>query len=133
MDKALRLLAKLKNSIVKDEDLARAAWRAAIGERLEAHARFRELHYQTLIVEVDDRVWQGQMHALEKQILDKLQRLLGRRLATRIEYRVAAPRRQPGRAEAWEFQLAPQDAEASRITDPGLRRVYLKSKRKAAG
>jgi hypothetical protein len=133
MDKALRLLGKLKNDLVGDEELARAAWRAAVGDRIEAHARFRGLVRDRLVVEVDDRVWQSQMMSLERPILDKLERMLGKRIARQIEYRIAIPRMQPQVEEGESFELRVQDAEAARIKDPGLRRVYLRSKKRAAG
>lgn len=133
MDKALRLLGKLKNGVVSQEELARAAWRAAVGDRIEAHARFRELVRDRIVVEVDDLVWQKQMHTLERQILSKLERLLGRVVARQIEYRVAIPRKQPVVAETPTFELKLQDAEANKIGDVGLRRVYLRSKRRASG
>lgn len=133
MDKALRLLGKLKNGVVGDEELARAAWRAAVGDRIEAHARFRELVRDRIVVEVDDRVWQSQMHTLEKQILGKLDRLLGKVVARQIEYRIAIPRPQPAVEDGAAFGLTIQDPEAARISDPGLRRMYMKSKRRASG
>jgi hypothetical protein len=133
MDKALRLLGKLKNEVVGNEELARAAWRAAVGDRIEAHARFRELVRDRIVVEVDDRVWQSQMHTLEKQILAKLTRLLGKPVARQIEYRIAIPKPLPQMDAAQDFRLAPKDVEAGKIGDPGLRRMYLKSKRRASG
>jgi hypothetical protein len=133
MDKALRLLGKLKNNLVCDEELARAAWRAAVGDRIEAHARFRELVRDRIVVEVDDRVWQSQMHALERQILSKLERMLGKVVARQIEYRIAIPRLQPQSEGALDFQLRSKDPEADRIGDHGLRRMYLRSKRRASG
>lgn len=133
MDKALRLLGKLKNDLVGDEELARAAWRAAVGDRIEAHARFRELIRDRIVVEVDDAVWQSQMHTLERQILGKLQRLLGKVVARQIEYRIAIPRPKAQQEDGSGFQLAAVDAEAAKISDPGLRRMYVRSKRRAAG
>ncbi len=133
MDKALRLLGKLKNEVVGNEELARAAWRAAVGDRIEAHARFCELVRDRIVVEVDDRVWQSQMHTLEKQILAKLARLLGKVVARHIEYRIAIPKIRPKIDCAQDFRLEPKDVEAGRIGDPGLRRMYLKSKRRASG
>jgi hypothetical protein len=132
MDKALRLLGKLKNEVVGNEELARAAWRAAVGDRIEAHARFRELVRDRIVVEVDDRVWQSQMHTLEKQILSKLSRLLGKVIARQIEYRIAIPKPGPQVDASQDFRLEPKDVEAGRIADPGLRRMYLKSKRQAS-
>ena len=133
MDKALRLLGKLKNDVVGNEELARAAWRAAVGDRIEAHARFRGLVRDRIVVEVDDRVWQSQMHTLEKQILEKLSRLLGKVIARQIEYRIAIPKLVPETVGVAGFRLESKDVEAGKIGDPGLRRMYLKSKRRASG
>ena len=133
MDKALRLLGKLKNKVVSEEELARSAWRAAVGERIEGHARFRELVRDRIVVEVDDLVWQGQMTTLERQILGKLNRLVGKVIARQIEYRVAIPRLKPQAATEVDFQLELKHPEARKISDPGLRRVYLNSKRRASG
>ena len=116
-----------------DEELARAAWRAAVGDRIEAHARFRELIRDRIVVEVDDHVWQSQMHTLEHQILGKLQRLLGKVVARQIEYRIAIPRPTAQLEDGSGFRLAVVDPEAARISDPGLRRMYVRSKRRAAG
>lgn len=133
MDKALRLIGKLKSNLVSDEELARAGWRAAVGDRIEAHARFRELLRDRIVVEVEDKVWQSQMYSLEGQILAKLERLLGRRVARQIEFRIAIPRPRPASEGLAEFQLQSRDPEAERIRDHGLRRMYLRSKRRAAG
>ena len=133
MDQALRLLGRLKNQVVGDEELLRAAWKAAVGDRIEAHARFRELLRDRIVVEVEDRVWQSQLHSLERQILQKIERLTGRSVARQIEYRLAIPRPGPKVEMAAEFQLAAQDQEAAGIADPGLRRVYLRSKKRAGG
>jgi len=133
MDKALRLLGKLKNGVVSNEELARAAWRAAVGDRIEANARFRGLIRDRIVVEVDDRVWQSQMHTLERQILSKLARLLGKTVATQIEYRIAVPKPTPQVEIEPKFRLQACDSEARKISDPGLRRMYLNSKKRASG
>ncbi len=131
MEKALRLITKLKNNLVADDELVRAAWLAAVGPRLEAHARFRELVRDRAVIEVDDRIWQSQLASLERPIVEKLEKLVGRRVVSRIEYRVAIPRPKPQAAPLPEFALAARDPEANRIADPSLRRIYLQSKRKA--
>ncbi len=135
MDKALRHFQKLKNGIVNDDELVRAAWRAVVGEKIEARARYRELVRDRIVVEVEDRVWQSQLNTLERQILGRLDRILGRSIARQIEFRIAIPRPMPQRADesGAEFRLEMSDPEARKIADPGLRRVYLKSKRLAAG
>ena len=134
MDKALRHFQKLKNGIVNDDEMVRAAWRAVVGEKIEARAHYRELVRDRIVVEVEDRVWQSQLNTLERQILGRLDRILGRSVARQIEFRIAIPRPKPQRAEesGAEFRLEMSDPEARKIADPGLRRVYLKSKRRAA-
>lgn len=131
MDKALRHIAKLKNDLVPEEDLLRAAWKVAVGPRLEAHARFRELVRDRAVIEVDDKIWQTQLTTLRGHILEKLAKVVGQRTVKQLEFRVAIPRKAPQSAGAEEFQLLPQDVEARRIEDPLLRRIYLDSKRRA--
>lgn len=135
MDPALRLITRLKNEVVDDEAQARSAWKRAIGPRLEAHARFRGLVRQRLVIEVDDKVWQSQLYSLQKPILAKLERILGRQVATQIEFQLAIPRMGPQAESGAEFLLVspmPKDAAARSIQDPILRRNYMNSKRKSA-
>jgi hypothetical protein len=134
MEKALRLISKLKSRLVPEDELLAAAWKAAAGPKIEAHARFLNWIGNRLVIAVDDVVWQHQLTSLEKPLLDKLERLLGTRKVARIEYRVAIPRMLP-RGDDGAFALkAPtviEDAEAAKIRDPYLRRIYLQSKRRA--
>ncbi len=130
MEKALRTLSKLKKNLVSDEELVRAAWKSAVGPRIEAHARIRALFSKRLVVEVDDRVWQAQLETLAPAILRKLETLLGGRFADTLDFRVGLPRKAPEAAPA-PFALTAQDPEAARIRDPHLRRIYLQSKRRA--
>lgn len=135
MDPALRLISRIKNSVVDDEAQARSAWKRTIGSRLEAHARFRALVRQRLVVEVDDKIWQSQLYSLEKQILNKLERVLGRKVVTQIEFQLAIPRLGPQLESGVAFSLEapmPKDKSAQGIQDPILRRNYLNSKRRAA-
>lgn len=130
MEKALQTIAKLKKNLVSNEELVRAAWKPAVGPRIEAHARIRALFGKRLVVEVDDRVWQAQLETLSPAILKKLEALLGEKVADHLDFRVGLPRKAPEPVEA-PFALTPQDAEAARIRDPYLRRIYLQSKRRA--
>src|SRR6266853_296344 len=55
MERAGKSLAKLKLSgRIADEDLARAAWPAAVGKRLATHATATALVRGRLVVEVED-------------------------------------------------------------------------------
>ena len=111
MDNALRHIQKLKNGIVSDDELVRAAWRAAVGDKIESRARFRELVRDRIVVEVEDRVWQSQLNTLERQILGRLDRILGRRVARQIEFRIAILRPGPQRAESLRGSAAMVGAE----------------------
>jgi hypothetical protein len=130
MEKALKLISKLKAQLVPDEELLRAAWKAAAGPRIEAHARVLEFIGSRLVIAVDDQVWQHQLTSLEKPLLRKLEALLGAKMVARIEYRVSIPRIKPQVVEE-PFVLTAQDPEAAKIRDPFLRRIYLQSKKRA--
>ncbi len=79
-----------------------------------------------LIVEVEDAVWQRQLGTLERQILEKLDAVVGRLTISAIEFRIAVPRRPPRRAEKPE---AAKD-EADGIQDPVLRIIYREKRKK---
>lgn len=129
MERAGRLLAgmRLPGGCLSPGELVRAAWPQAVGKRIASRARAVALAGETLIVEVDDEIWQGQLSTLRRQILEKLGQVLGRVIVTQIEFRlsVPVPRRLPQRAST-----ASGD-EAERIQDPSLRMAYKSSRRRA--
>jgi len=131
MERAGRLIAglKLPAGSVSREELARRAWPVAVGKRIAAHTRPSSLIGSRLIVEVEDAVWQRQLGALKRQILEKLDGVVGPSTISEIEFRIAVPRRPPKRAEKPE---AAKD-EADGIQDPVLRIIYReKRKRESA-
>lgn len=136
MERAGRLLAvsKAARRCLTPEELALAAWPAAVGRKAARHTRAVELKGDRLVVEVGDDLWQRNLELLSGQILANLRALLGDPAPRWIEYRLALPRR-PARSEMPEtaFHLTSQPAgeDAERIEDPVLRRIYLRSKRKA--
>ncbi|MBI1792122.1 MAG: DUF721 domain-containing protein [Acidobacteria bacterium] len=127
MERASRVMGKLRfpDDAVTGEELARAAWNSAVGPRIARHARAERLVRGKLIVGVDDSVWQRQLFVMSRLILEKLGGTLGEGRVTDLEFRVAPPKRAPRRAEA----SRPAD-EADSILDPGLRRVYLASRKR---
>jgi hypothetical protein len=136
MERAARLIKKISysNTLFTDDDLARAIWPAAVGKSIAAHTSRLKLVRSTLVVEVEDAVWQKQLHPLTGQILARLHKVMGSQLIQDLEFRVAIPRRQPVRAEVRESTLiAPQRVpdEADAIQDPVLRKVYQLSRKKA--
>ncbi|MEJ5368358.1 MAG: DUF721 domain-containing protein [Bryobacteraceae bacterium] len=134
MEHAGRVLARSKTArrCLSAEELVLAAWPAAVGAKAARHTRAVALEGQTLIVEAGDELWLRNLQLLTGPILANLRRALGDAAPAGIRYRLGAPRR-PVRSEGAErdFRLHASGDEASRIEDPVLRRLYLKSKRKA--
>src|SRR5579883_842174 len=74
MERAGRVLGKMSLSRggVTPEQLARSAWPLAVGKRIASRTGQITLVRQTLVVEVQDNVWQRQLFSLRGQILNKL-------------------------------------------------------------
>lgn len=131
MERAGKSLAKLKlDSAVSHEQLACAAWPAAVGRRIAAHATAKSLVRSRLVVEVDDTVWQKQLFQLRFPILAKLREHLGDGIVNELEFRVAVLRRPPQPARSLR-QSRPAD-EADAIADPVMRIVYKQARKKAS-
>jgi len=128
MERAGRLVGKLKISagITDPETRAHAAWAMAVGKKIAQRTRPINLVRGTLVVEVEDFIWQRQLNTLRHFLLRNLHKELGEPLVTEIDFR-PMPRR-----------LAPQRAEAARpivrvvdgIGDPVLGMLYQQSKKK---
>lgn len=130
MERASRLMGRLNfpGGSVSAEQLVCAAWSAAVGVRIAKHARAERLVRTKLIVGVDDSVWQRQLFGMSRMILSKLSENLGERLVVdELEFRVAAQKRGPQRAER-STTLPPDEADG--IEDADLRRLYVTSRKK---
>jgi Dna[CI] antecedent DciA-like protein len=131
MERAGKSLAKLKLSdAISPDDLARAAWPAAVGKRIATHATAKSLVRGSLIVDVEDGIWQKQLFYLRFQILAKLQEVVGAGVITGVEFRVATPRRPP--QPALSLSTAKPFDDADEIADPGMRIVYKQARKKAS-
>jgi predicted nucleic acid-binding Zn ribbon protein len=131
MERAGKSLAKLNLSdAISQDDLARAAWPAAVGRRIAAHAAAKTLVRGSLIVEVEDGIWQKQLFYLRFQILAKLQEVVGAGVITDVEFRIATPRRPP--QPALSLNPAKPLDEADGISDPGMRMIYKQARKKAS-
>ncbi len=130
MQRAASLLGKIKLSDgVNDPEVrACAAWNAAAGKKIARHTRATLLVRKTLVVEVEDMVWQRQLNTLRHFLLANLRKILGEPLIEEIDFR-PMPRRlgpkpaAPARPTLWD--------EASEIQDPVLQLLYKQSRRKA--
>lgn len=110
------------------DELAAAAWRAAAGRTIAGRTRILGLVRDRLVVEVDDALWQRNLHALRSQILANFRNLLEDAAPKELEFRIGSPRRPPQRVE----QPSPQSQdEADAISDPIWRHLYKASRRKA--
>jgi predicted nucleic acid-binding Zn ribbon protein len=131
MERAGKALAKLKlSAAITPDELALAAWPAAVGERIASHAVPKGLVRGCLVVEAEDAMWQKQLFHLRFAILAKITDLIGGGTVTDVEFRIArsTPRRPPQPART-HGETALRD-EADDIQDPVLRTVYKQSRRK---
>lgn len=117
---------KTAHNALSAEELALAAWPAAIGKRLAGRTRAVSLVRDRLVIEVEDAVWQRNLHALRTQILSNLGGILGAAAPADLEFRIGVPRRPPQREE----RVGLPD-EADGIADPILSHLYRVSRRKA--
>ena len=87
MERAGKSLAKLKlSNAISHEELACAAWSAAVGKRIADHAKAKSLVRDSLIIEVEDAVWQKQLFHLRYQILPKLTDLVGEGIVRNMQF-----------------------------------------------
>ncbi|HEV8039585.1 MAG TPA: DUF721 domain-containing protein [Bryobacteraceae bacterium] len=132
MERVAKSLARLKLSdAISTEELARAAWPAAVGKRIASHASAKSLVRDKLIVEVEDAIWRKNLFHLRFQILAKLSEILGSGIVQDVEFRVSTTLRRPPQP-ALRLRETPVDDEAERIDDPGMRIVYKQARKKAS-
>jgi hypothetical protein len=128
MERAGRLIGKLKFSrdLVDPEARARAAWPRAAGKFAAEHTRATSLVRGSLIVEVEDIVWQRQLARLKPHLLRNLAQALGEALVTDLDLRPMPRRILPQPATA----SRPAGNPAERVEDPVLEILYQQSRRK---
>jgi predicted nucleic acid-binding Zn ribbon protein len=129
MESAGRLIGKLKVSkgLADPESRVRAAWNVAAGKKIAVHTRATTLVRNTLIVEVEDPIWQRQLNTLRHFLLRNLRTALGESLVEDIDFRPMPARRKPQLAESAR-PAAPMTQET--IHDPVLAALYRQSKRR---
>jgi predicted nucleic acid-binding Zn ribbon protein len=125
MQRAGSLLGKLKLSpaMADPETRARAAWALAAGKKIAAHTLASALVRRTLVVEVEDMVWQRQLNTLRHFLLRNLKETLGEELVTEIDFRPMPARRKPQRA------ITARGTDG--IEDPVMAMLYRQSKGRA--
>jgi hypothetical protein len=91
---------------------------------------------ETLVVEVEDAIWQRQLFGLSHQILERLNRCMGGSSISRVEFRIGIPRREPQREDYVNRTAARSSGpggadEADAILDPVLKKVYRQSQKRS--
>ncbi len=133
MERAAKLLrtGSIAGRYVTPEELAKAAWRAAVGKRLADRTTALALVRSRLVIEVEDALWQRQLHGLRRQILDKLERVVGQGIVSELEFRVARGRR-PAKQELRPVRTSAGGpaGDADRIEDPILARLFRAERRR---
>jgi predicted nucleic acid-binding Zn ribbon protein len=122
MERAGRLIGKLKLNVDDPELRARAAWTVAAGKKIARHTRATALVRGSLVVEVEDQIWQRQLKTLSDALVRNLEKALGEILVTDIDFRPMPRRREPQRAER---ARGSEDVE-----DPVLDMLYRQSRKK---
>jgi|SRR4026208_444201 hypothetical protein len=128
MERAGKLIGKLKlpEGSITNEALACAAWPGAVGRKIAVHTHAARMVRSTLIIEVEDAVWQRQLFFLRHDIRKKIDDTIGAGIVEDVEFRVSPPRLGPQRA----LRSTPQPDEADGIVDPVLRRIYKTARKK---
>jgi hypothetical protein len=122
MERAGRLIGKLKLDVDDPELRARAAWKVAAGKKIAEHTRAVALVRGSLVVEVEDQIWQRQLKTLSGFLLRNIEKALGEALVTDIDFRPMPKRREPQRAE----RAIGRDV----VDDPVLDMLYRQSRKR---
>jgi len=125
MERAGSLIGKLKLSprVADPETRARAAWTLAAGKKIANHSLASALVRGTLVVEVEDIVWQKQLNTLRHFLLRNLKEALGDDLVTAIDFRPMPKRMKPQRA------ASARGVDSNGIQDPVMAMLYRQSKK----
>ena len=124
MERAGRLIGKLKfsESFGSPEARALAAWKVAAGPKVARYTEAISLVRNTLVVEVEDKLWQKNLLTLQHFLLKNLADVLGEPLVTDLDLRPMAKRKTPQRAET----ARPLEG----IEDPVLELIYRQARKK---
>jgi hypothetical protein len=126
MERAGRLIGKLKLDVDDPELRARAAWKVAAGKKIAEHTRAVALVRGSLVVEVEDQIWQRQLKTLSGFLVRNLEKALGEALVTDIDFRPMPKRREPQRAE----RALGRPTGSEDVQDPVLAMLYQQSRKR---
>lgn len=98
----------------------RAAWCSAAGKIISRHTSRVRLVRSTLVVEVEDSIWQCQLHSLRRQILEQVRKTTGNTGIENLEFRIAVLRRQAQRARSANEGSGSPVQTTAKATEPWL-------------
>lgn len=92
-------------------------WDEVVGGRIASVAQPDRLDFDTLFVAVSDSIWLQQLSYLQQEVLEKLNRALGRKVINRIYFRLGNPKRMglprwAGPQKPFLPELGPKEIEA---------------------
>lgn len=137
MDSFIKALPALLEASGAPEEVAEAAcvamWKHAVGEGLSSHAVPIQLRDRKLVVVVADNLWKKQLEQMRRQLLFRLNSVLGQAIVTSIELRVDPAALAASRGPAPESRKVEIDytvpaelvSVAAGIEDVELRRAFL--------
>ena len=134
MQRVSEMLPQVYRQLVREnadeEALLLALWPVVAGGRVAARTRAVRLFGATLVVETAAQDWRRQLARMTRQIVDQLNAAAGKVVVKDVEFRVAvkAEPRPPRRASS---AAGGSEDEAAGIADPDLRRLYVRSRRRA--
>ncbi len=73
-----------------DDELSRiwSLWKGMVGEMISENTRPAAFKGRQLIVNVSDSVWMQQLHFLEKEMMRKINKALGKRLVEKMTFKI---------------------------------------------
>jgi hypothetical protein len=131
MDQASRIIAQWKGAsdLISPERIACSAWKKAVGKRLANRTNAIKLVRDRLVIEVEDEVWRNNLYSLRPQILRNLEAALGPGIVGDISFEVRPRRIEPQRETRFVLTAAEKEAGVD-IQDPGMRRIYLRARKR---
>jgi predicted nucleic acid-binding Zn ribbon protein len=117
------------SGVIPPDRVVCAVWARAVGKKIAQHTRAAKMVRTSLIVEVEDDLWQRNLFQMKSQILRNVIREVGPDVVSDIQFRVVPARRPAERetaASVDQFRLHADEADS--ISDPGLRRLYKASR-----
>lgn len=116
------------------EQVVLATWNRVVGEVVSANATPSRLYGKRLIVLTSDSTWKTQLEGMSREIIFAINRLLGVKIVTFIEYRVdpyqvKALRKRSPEITFRHLNEITQELEpiVQSIFDPELRRASLRA------